>query len=149
MLKAISAARGVYRAACNALVAGYCFVIIVCLCCSQWELAALVMAGISNDTRNHQRYCSCVIDLLKTISKKGILSKIRSNSIAMQFNKSSSRIYTCPIQRPTGHYTLLIRCIASSCPTQSPESICSETFSPLQADQSRQVCATVEGSLIF
>jgi hypothetical protein len=31
----------------------------------------------------------------------------------------------------------------------SPESICSTTFSPVQAAHSRQVCATVEGNLIF
>jgi hypothetical protein len=31
----------------------------------------------------------------------------------------------------------------------NPESICSTTFSPVQAAHSRQVCATVEGSLIF
>jgi hypothetical protein len=30
-----------------------------------------------------------------------------------------------------------------------PESICSTTFSPVQAAHSRQVCATVEGNLIF
>jgi hypothetical protein len=31
----------------------------------------------------------------------------------------------------------------------NPESICSTTFSPVQAAHSRQVCATVEGNLIF
>lgn len=34
-------------------------------------------------------------------------------------------------------------------PHYKPESICSTMFSPVHADQSRQVCATVEGSLIF
>lgn len=62
MLKAISDATGVYSAACNTLASGYCFVTTVFLCCLQWELAVLAMVGISNNTRNHQRYCSCVIE---------------------------------------------------------------------------------------